>query len=1095
MKIDSQYQVILDNLLDVAPNDAAIFTKINNKYAFDFKRIFGEQAFNYVYQQKNFDMPILEVNLLKTINELENIENPEEIKKILTNNSYEISDNLLRLLDKDLTLGKEKIINDIKLNFQKQSLKWKLFLNKSKEINNETNIWPMNLGFLFVKLSIDGKSIYGPLFFKEVYMEIRNSRPFLISNGEIKANEKLMFLLKNAGFDLTITDNYSNFTIEELTKFVYEQWKDVYNCYENINDNFEKIYPENITNETLEFAKGIVLGLFQPLGGYVRNRMMQILENNELNDILSVEFNKNIYKNKIRDAILNPKTSIFKITSTNLSQDKAIASSLNQNTIIWGPPGTGKSQTIVNLLANILVYKKTSLVCSQKKAALEVIKNRMGELNQFCLFMLNSKNMNRKNFYTPIRDYLDFLENFDNKANISPLNIINKKEINYVENIKEISEDKRFIEVSKIVSELKEVWNSLNPNIWKKILELPRNLKYAEPINFDNSKSFIKSWLKVNNLRFKILNHNNWKIKSLGMNVYTTFKDISLNLEKITKNLQKIKEEDFEYINKVIDLLPDWERTNISDIKMLKNFISKNIIDKISNFTKEQKNEYIEFAASVRLANLEPYKFIKKFSNMIKIFFPVLIVTPDADLSAWEKEEFNYGIMDESSQIFLEKGLPILYLAKIKILAGDDKQMKPSNWFGIRQNDDSIYGKVDSLLDFATSLGLYSILLDKNYRSNYASLMTFSSKYFYNSSLDVVDSFHNEKLEPIEVIDTKGIWENNKNEVEIQKAIEITLKYLPFYEKIILLSFNAKQQDAITNEIFNNYPELEQAIENNRLLLRNIENIQGDEADLVIMSIAYDKNTQIHSTYVGRSGGMNALNVAISRAKDKMIVIKSLKADELILTTDNEDAKLFKNWLRFLEMSNLSRQNFLDINQATILEKTTELKLDSPFNEEIKSFLNNLILKNENLSLCENESIGTIKIDYVIKKNDIPILCFVVDEYKYSNNLETFLTFMDLIKFIRNKGYTIYHLDRINFEKYKDEIINTISSINKEKNLKPIYETKEIPLDSQEKIEQNNQINQELPREEKNTKSFDETTKEWEGILKDFDNNKKENKE
>ncbi len=93
----------------------------------------------------------------------------------------------------------------------------------------------------------------------------------------------------------------------------------------------------------------------------------------------------------------------------------------------------------------------------------------------------------------------------------------------------------------------------------------------------------------------------------------------------------------------------------------------------------------------------------------------------------------DYGILDESSQIFIEKGLPVLYLSKIKILAGDDQQMKPSNWFGIRVNDEeTIFGKVDSMLDFAKGVGVYNVLLDKNYRSNYASLMTFSSKHFYN---------------------------------------------------------------------------------------------------------------------------------------------------------------------------------------------------------------------------------------------------------------------------------------------------------------------------------------------------------------------------
>uniref|UniRef100_UPI003D2945B8 hypothetical protein n=1 Tax=Mycoplasmopsis bovis TaxID=28903 RepID=UPI003D2945B8 len=86
---------------------------------------------------------------------------------------------------------------------------------------------------------------------------------------------------------------------------------------------------------------------------------------------------------------------------------------------------------------------------------------------------------------------------------------------------------------------------------------------------------------------------------------------------------------------------------------------------------------YSNTKSVARLAIIEPYKFMKRFSNMIKKLFPILIVTPEADLSAWNKSELDYGILDVSSQIFIEKGLPVLYLSKIKILAGDDQQMKP----------------------------------------------------------------------------------------------------------------------------------------------------------------------------------------------------------------------------------------------------------------------------------------------------------------------------------------------------------------------------------------------------------------------------------
>lgn len=72
--------------------------------------------------------------------------------------------------------------------------------------------------------------------------------------------------------------------------------------------------------------------------------------------------------------------------------------------------------------------------------------------------------------------------------------------------------------------------------------------------------------------------------------------------------------------------------------------------------------------------------------------------------------------------------------------------MKLSNWFGVRVSDEEIiFGKVDLMFDFVKGVGVYNILLDKNYWLDYVFLMIFSSKYFYNSLFDVIDINLNKK--------------------------------------------------------------------------------------------------------------------------------------------------------------------------------------------------------------------------------------------------------------------------------------------------------------------------------------------------------------
>ena len=170
--------------------------------------------------------------------------------------------------------------------------------------------------------------------------------------------------------------------------------------------NILKIKNENINNKSIKFLNGMVLGFFNVSSGYLWNQLKLIVENDEFDNILNPDFDKNKYKERIKKVIFGDKFKLFKIQDTNYSQDVATISSLYQDTIIWGPPGTGKSQTITNLIVNIIARGYTGLVVSQKKAALDVLKNRLKKLGIFCLFALNDKNLRTENFYKPLKEFI-----------------------------------------------------------------------------------------------------------------------------------------------------------------------------------------------------------------------------------------------------------------------------------------------------------------------------------------------------------------------------------------------------------------------------------------------------------------------------------------------------------------------------------------------------------------------------------------------------------------------------------------------------------------------------------------------------------------
>jgi superfamily I DNA and/or RNA helicase len=202
-----------------------------------------------------------------------------------------------------------------------------------------------------------------------------------------------------------------------------------------------------------------------------------------------------------------------------------------------------------------------------------------------------------------------------------------------------------------------------------------------------------------------------------------------------------------------------------------------------------------------------------------------------------------------------------------------------------------------SILEYCESKGLYKVMLDKNYRSQSSAIMSFSSKNFYKSSLEVIDNFNNDVKKPLEVIHVSGVREgsNKINKKEIEKVIEVLEKNIKKFNSILVVCFNLLHKYEVEKRLASGkYPSLDSALYEKKISVKNIENVQGDEAELVIMNVVMDPNTRISSTYVCRPGGKNALNVAVSRAIKKLVVVKSIKNQDIPNTHSNENTEVFK---------------------------------------------------------------------------------------------------------------------------------------------------------------------------------------------------------
>ncbi|WP_425448543.1 AAA domain-containing protein [Dethiothermospora halolimnae] len=423
------------------------------------------------------------------------------------------------------------------------------------------------------------------------------------------------------------------------------------------------------------------------------------------------------------------------------------------------------------------------------------------------------------------------------------------------------------------------------------------------------------------------------------------------------------------------------------DIKNLMNEKNKltpellvNKWNKKMNYSMEQRN-FREFKrqANKKRALWPIRKYVTEFSDIVFDVFPCWLLGPEtvSDILPLKSNLFDLIIFDEASQIFIENAIPTIYRGEKVVVAGDDKQLKPSSMFKSKYNDieedemsieTAAAFEEESLLDLA-KVNYDSAHLNYHYRSQYDQLINFSNYAFYNGKLQVSPNVINTTLDnrPIERVKVDGKWIDRKNIVEAEEVVELIGKIFENRkenETIGIITFNINQKDLIedllekrANEdpkfktIYSSEINRKDGDEDVSLFVKNIENVQGDERDIVIFSIGYAPNengkVSVNFGALSQDGGENRLNVAISRAKKKIYVITSIEPEILKIDhTKNIGPKLFKKYLQYVrEISNNNGSeakkllnSFIDSN----IERNEKEKYDSDFEIEVHDALVNL---------------------------------------------------------------------------------------------------------------------------------------------------------
>ncbi|OYD26776.1 superfamily I DNA and/or RNA helicase [Mycoplasma testudineum] len=1043
MSID-KYQRLLNNLLEIQRVDRTLYTRIDNIVVFDFNKKFGQKSLEKILNQKSFKINLVENDYELFFEKIKNCEDGQCIIDTHAEFNFKLSKvNQSALLNEEKFIDlKKSILENLIKKIAQYSVRWHQFRRKVVDINIQKNIWPLHVGTMFAKIKIEGKELYAPLIFKEVLLEMKNSQSMsyltLESNGDWIINEKLIFMLNRFGYNFPPVLDLKEMNIDEVIEIIAKKFNLNY-TKEILQDKTTLTTKLSIDNINLEISSGTVLGLFEPAGGNLKKLMLEIIEKNEVDDILDVNIDKSEYMKNVQANFEN-EIDIYKVQPADYSQEKAIVSSLDQSTVIWGPPGTGKSQVIANLIANILIKNKKAIVVSQKRAALEVLKKRLKNLTPFVFFNINEKNMDKSDFYKSFREFVKKIDNFQHSDNQEYLANLRQKNTrlsrNQAEAIKFLStaakeKDYRsklnliqyFQNNFTFVDEIKQLKSDYlfpkNPQDYKDFFSQIVSLNKIEKTGFFIFKSYPAEVKQQANLAYDIYKKNKTQFSLDEINKIKTEINLGNYKNLIEHNEHFYNQENFQDDSKHIES------------KILSKIM--NNLYALKNGDPAQKEFYKDcqkFFNAVRAGRRLPFKFLKDHEKVIDFLFKIQISTPENLQLHMQKNYYDYVILDEASQMFVETGLPLLYVSKIKIFAGDNQQLKPSKWFGIREEANEneevdLAEDAESLLDYGLEKGVYSIMLDKNYRAKHASLMSFSAKEFYEDNLDVVNQ-NGVNYNSIEIINVDGEWVDQTNSVEVDKVIEIANDNLEKYNSIILLTLNSNQKQAIESEIISHYPKLFKAIEDEKIMLRSLENIQGDEAELVIISVAYDKNTFISQTYVARKGGKNALNVAISRAQKKMIIVKSLYSNDL-KKGDSIDYLVFRSWLNFLDLKDSEK-----ISYSSKQEEEIEIfggEYDSGFEQDVAELLAKRLPKNLGLKIERQYSVGSLRIDLAILDANLNyIIGIEVDGYRYHGGLGIDKQLADFSRqeYLEAKGYNITRILEISWYRDKEGTIQKI---------------------------------------------------------------------
>lgn len=317
-------------------------------------------------------------------------------------------------------------------------------------------------------------------------------------------------------------------------------------------------------------------------------------------------------------------------------------------------------------------------------------------------------------------------------------------------------------------------------------------------------------------------------------------------------------------------------------------------------------------------------QLFERIQNLLPKLKPCMLMSPLSVAQYLDPAfpKFDLVIFDEASQLPTSEAIGAMARGKNVVVVGDPKQLPPTSFFSAQQTEEDFdLQDLESVLDDCLSIRMPEKHLRWHYRSEHESLISYSNNHFYENKLITFPSV-DDIVSRVTFRNTGGIYDRGKtkhNKIEAQAIVHEIFARLTNpskqHESIGVVTFSQIQQTLIEDMIDERLKQdasLEKYFTDEvqePVFVKNLENVQGDERDVILFSVGYGPDETGHMTLnfgpLNRDGGWRRLNVAISRAKKEMIIFASMDPDKINLSrTNSEGVRSLRAFMEFAKKGN-----------------------------------------------------------------------------------------------------------------------------------------------------------------------------------------------